>query len=132
MFFFFPLSLPPDSMNILEPEDEEHTQEEDSSGSNDDEDSQDEEEEEEEEEEEDQVCFDGMRLCTQMAKVCFVLGFFFILKTHGCFFFSRMMKKEMRTTTMKVQKWSWMRTSLTSMLHHTSASKGLTGMMTSS
>uniref|UniRef100_A0AAX7V5M1 HECT-type E3 ubiquitin transferase n=1 Tax=Astatotilapia calliptera TaxID=8154 RepID=A0AAX7V5M1_ASTCA len=43
-----------DSMNILEPEDEEHTQEEDSSGSNDDEDSQDEEEEEEEEEEEDQ------------------------------------------------------------------------------
>lgn len=44
-----------DSMNILEPEDEEHTQEEDSSGSNDDEDSQDEEEEEEEEEEEDQV-----------------------------------------------------------------------------
>ncbi|XP_061759409.1 E3 ubiquitin-protein ligase HUWE1 isoform X10 [Nerophis ophidion] len=40
-----------DSMNILEPEDEEHTQEEDSSGSNDDEDSQDEEEEEEEEEE---------------------------------------------------------------------------------
>ncbi|XP_061630934.1 E3 ubiquitin-protein ligase HUWE1 isoform X2 [Phyllopteryx taeniolatus] len=42
-----------DSMNILEPEDEEHTQEEDSSGSNDDEDSQDEEEEEEEEEEED-------------------------------------------------------------------------------
>lgn len=43
-----------DSMNILEPEDEEHTQEEDSSGSNDDEDSQDE-EEEEEEEEEDQV-----------------------------------------------------------------------------
>lgn len=44
-----------DSMNILEPEDEEHTQEEDSSGSNEDEDSQDEEEEEEEEEEEDQV-----------------------------------------------------------------------------
>lgn len=44
-----------DSMNILEPEDEEHTQEEDSSGSNDEEDSQDEEEEEEEEEEEDQV-----------------------------------------------------------------------------
>ncbi|XP_030625885.1 E3 ubiquitin-protein ligase HUWE1 isoform X2 [Chanos chanos] len=43
-----------DSMNILEPEDEEHTQEEDSSGSNEDEDSQDEEEEEEEEEEEDQ------------------------------------------------------------------------------
>uniref|UniRef100_A0A8C7QSR3 HECT, UBA and WWE domain containing E3 ubiquitin protein ligase 1 n=1 Tax=Oncorhynchus mykiss TaxID=8022 RepID=A0A8C7QSR3_ONCMY len=43
-----------DSMNILEPEDEEHTQEEDSSGSNDEEDSQDEEEEEEEEEEEDQ------------------------------------------------------------------------------
>lgn len=43
-----------DSMNILEPEDEEHTQEEDSSGSNEDEDSQDE-EEEEEEEEEDQV-----------------------------------------------------------------------------
>ncbi|XP_017342507.1 E3 ubiquitin-protein ligase HUWE1 isoform X3 [Ictalurus punctatus] len=42
-----------DSMNILEPEDEEHTQEEDSSGSNEDEDSQDEEEEEEEEEEED-------------------------------------------------------------------------------
>ncbi|XP_077452789.1 E3 ubiquitin-protein ligase HUWE1 isoform X1 [Stigmatopora argus] len=40
-----------DSMNILEPEDEEHTQEEDSSGSNDDDDSQDEEEEEEEEEE---------------------------------------------------------------------------------
>ncbi|TSP79491.1 E3 ubiquitin-protein ligase HUWE1 [Bagarius yarrelli] len=40
-----------DSMNILEPEDEEHTQEEDSSGSNEDEDSQDEEEEEEEEEE---------------------------------------------------------------------------------
>lgn len=46
-----------DSMNILEPEDEEHTQEEDSSGSNEDEDSQDEEEEEEEEEEEDQVIF---------------------------------------------------------------------------
>ncbi|XP_036389844.1 E3 ubiquitin-protein ligase HUWE1 [Megalops cyprinoides] len=43
-----------DSMNILEPEDEEHTQEEDSSGSNEDEDSQDEEEEEEEEEEDDQ------------------------------------------------------------------------------
>nr|XP_049610449.1 E3 ubiquitin-protein ligase HUWE1 isoform X8 [Syngnathus scovelli] len=42
-----------DSMNILEPEDEEHTQEEDSSGSNDDDDSQDEEEEEEEDEEED-------------------------------------------------------------------------------
>lgn len=49
------VSLLSDSMNILEPEDEEHTQEEDSSGSNDDEDSQDEEEEEEEEEEEDQV-----------------------------------------------------------------------------
>uniref|UniRef100_A0A8C4SA71 E3 ubiquitin-protein ligase HUWE1 n=1 Tax=Erpetoichthys calabaricus TaxID=27687 RepID=A0A8C4SA71_ERPCA len=42
-----------DSMNILDPEDEEHTQEEDSSGSNEDEDSQDEEEEEEEEDEED-------------------------------------------------------------------------------
>ncbi|EMP26944.1 E3 ubiquitin-protein ligase HUWE1 [Chelonia mydas] len=45
-----------DSMNILDPEDEEeHTQEEDSSGSNEDEDdSQDEEEEEEEEDEDDQ------------------------------------------------------------------------------
>uniref|UniRef100_A0A452SEK6 E3 ubiquitin-protein ligase HUWE1 n=1 Tax=Ursus americanus TaxID=9643 RepID=A0A452SEK6_URSAM len=45
-----------DSMNILDPEDEEeHTQEEDSSGSNEDEDdSQDEEEEEEEDEEDDQ------------------------------------------------------------------------------
>ncbi|XP_041093093.1 E3 ubiquitin-protein ligase HUWE1-like [Polyodon spathula] len=43
-----------DSMNILDPEDEEHTQEEDSSGSNEDEDSQDEEEEEEEEDEEEE------------------------------------------------------------------------------
>ncbi|MGH0168920.1 UNVERIFIED_CONTAM: hypothetical protein FKN15_055485 [Acipenser sinensis] len=43
-----------DSMNILDPEDEEHTQEEDSSGSNEDEDSQDEEEEEEEDEEEEE------------------------------------------------------------------------------
>ncbi|KAK7916204.1 hypothetical protein WMY93_011965 [Mugilogobius chulae] len=53
-----------DSMNILEPEDEEHTQEEDSSGSNDDEDSQDEEEEEEEEEERIKMMKKEMRMMT--------------------------------------------------------------------
>lgn len=53
-----------DSMNILEPEDEEHTQEEDSSGSNDDEDSQD--EEEEEEEEEDQVLMKTVKLIKEV------------------------------------------------------------------